>query len=1481
MIIKLLSSVLVLTLGMYYGIHSSDLKTKQTNQLKLIQKEYKRYDQPAAAVAWMEQFRQTKNKSVSKAQLNQQIKQAVLAKEFIQKPSRKELSDTTPLFSFENIGPSNFGGRIRAFVIKPDDDNYLLAGSVSGGIFKSTDAAASWHPVTDFLPSIAIGSMVVDPDNTNRVYVGTGEGYFNYYSAQGAGIFVSEDFGDTWTQLPSTNNENFYFVNRLVKVPNSDILLAATRKGIFRSIDLGQSWTEATQVDTSRNGFVDMKIDPSNSNNVLAVHYGNANDAIKLSVSTPASIADDYDAVLAGFGPAFPSNGTGNKDIVEVNDGVAPNNDGCEPISTVLTGKIALIQRGKCNFTVKVKNAQLKGAVAVIVYQNLDDDAFTMAGDDTSITIPSAMIFKIEGEAIAAAVAVKGEIKNVTATPLQRFLMKSNDKGASWQYLSANNGVPVKNVGRMEVAFGNDGVVYMIADDGKGDDTRGLWRANNINNQFSKTASNTLFLDRFNDITEKTQGWYDLALAVSPANSNKVLMGGIDQYVSNNGGNTISLNSYWLQFLPGFNINKFLHADHHGYYFSSQNPNIMYAVTDGGVFKSTDSGSSYLSANDGLSISQSYGIAVRKDGKRITSGTQDNGSQMYFGDTNTWREWQGGDGGYSSWDQQQSNYVYGSYVRGEMYGSNDGGITVVPFFDREDPIKDGASFIQPFVLDNNDGNRMLIGTNKILYTTNVRSFNQALFTDISGNLGTVSAVNFNDALNSQVFAGTFAGNVYKVDNVGTQNTLTNISPNNVSGAITDIKSDANDTTGNTLYLTRGDYNSDRIMKSTNGGNTWTSISSDLPDMPLYQVSIDPKDHNQIYVGSELGLWTTELGIGTPHWVRYDYGLAFTRVIDLVWNNDTLFIGTHGRGTYKASRSGLEISLNKFITTSSNHDDDGILDRGEEGLLMLNIKNSSSHAISDAKLAIAEQGLNLIDSGSIVIDSLPAYSNTIVPIKVSLDGDSSCLNKAVLDVYMDYSNGKSHNRIVMNTAVNKNETLNDFIANAESNDSYMSKSLMLGNSAWSKDSNASFSGNASWFASDEGNPSDKSIISPWLVMNAGGNRLSFALKYFTEINSGQIFDGALLEIREKGGLWQDIGHSSTIEYDGRLSLDNTTRARFAWGGSHNAWRTATVDLAESYKGKTIQFRFRMISNNNTSSTGFWVDEIKMTNVIWEKQASCDEVVSTGGKIPSSGLWFDRGKNGHGFVIEPIGTSGLYFTVFYTYDDNGKPEWYTSLTTLENGVLNASFENDTLQRFIYDFTTNSNSLDSSITDGRLSIDFNSETVNDSTACQDGVDGRNADNVALAHWKINGQEGSWCINPIIAQANIGFPDLGGTWYGGVADQGWGLSVALAKQQLISILYYYDQSGQPRWAIGDAGNFEQSKEISLTMREADGYGRVDTPITPTYVDAGTIKLNLNHVLNNLQIDGNANLNVEFQGVQGGQWLRDNIPIQIITNAH
>ncbi|MCG8405248.1 MAG: dockerin type I domain-containing protein [Phycisphaerales bacterium] len=159
------------------------------------------------------------------------------------------------------LGPGNTGGRIRTLLIHPSQPNIMWAGAVSGGVWKSLNSGQSWFPLDDFMANLAVTTLVMDPSNPNTIYAGTGEGVFgiisndegnnNAAALRGAGVFVTTDGGSTWTQLASTANANWYYVNRLAISPvNGQILLAATNSGIWRTTDGGTTWTQRTTTPT-------------------------------------------------------------------------------------------------------------------------------------------------------------------------------------------------------------------------------------------------------------------------------------------------------------------------------------------------------------------------------------------------------------------------------------------------------------------------------------------------------------------------------------------------------------------------------------------------------------------------------------------------------------------------------------------------------------------------------------------------------------------------------------------------------------------------------------------------------------------------------------------------------------------------------------------------------------------------------------------------------------------------------------------------------------------------------------------------------------------------------------------------------------------------------------------------------------------------------------------------------------------------------
>ena len=154
-------------------------------------------------------------------------------------------------------GPGNVPGRTRGIIILPGDPNFntWLAGSVAGGIWKTSDAGQSWINVTPQLPNMATTTLAMSTASDNIIYAGTGESFAGYNATNGNGIYKSTDGGNTWSGLASTiNNPKFVNSNKIiVSDNNANVLVAVTSPGywgngershIMKSVDGGQSWKE-------------------------------------------------------------------------------------------------------------------------------------------------------------------------------------------------------------------------------------------------------------------------------------------------------------------------------------------------------------------------------------------------------------------------------------------------------------------------------------------------------------------------------------------------------------------------------------------------------------------------------------------------------------------------------------------------------------------------------------------------------------------------------------------------------------------------------------------------------------------------------------------------------------------------------------------------------------------------------------------------------------------------------------------------------------------------------------------------------------------------------------------------------------------------------------------------------------------------------------------------------------------------------------
>ena len=140
-------------------------------------------------------------------------------------------------------------------------------------------------------------------------------------------------------------------------------------------------------------------------------------------------------------------------DLALASDGTAPVTDGCQAIGASVAGKVALIDRGLCDFTVKVKNAQNAGAVAAIIANTLGRDSIiTMGGADASINIPAVFIGNTDGDALKAALAsgpVNVTVRQTDPPPI----MRDGDLDSDVVYHEYRHGLTWRMIGHMNGAL--------------------------------------------------------------------------------------------------------------------------------------------------------------------------------------------------------------------------------------------------------------------------------------------------------------------------------------------------------------------------------------------------------------------------------------------------------------------------------------------------------------------------------------------------------------------------------------------------------------------------------------------------------------------------------------------------------------------------------------------------------------------------------------------------------------------------------------------------------------------------------------------------------------------------------------------------------------------------------------------------------------------------------------------------------------------
>lgn len=490
---------------------------------------------------------------------------------------------------------------------------------------------------------------------------------------------------------------------------------------------------------------------------------------------------------------------------------------------------------------------------------------------------------------------------------------KSTDGGETWTKI--NTGLPGVELGRIGLAVtpADPDLVYAIVEaaDGKG----GLFATTNRGASWEKRGDHS------------TSGNYYQEIIADPVDSNTLYSMDTWMAVSHDGGRNFSVVG-----------EDFKHVDNHCMWINPKNTKHWLVGCDGGVYETFDSGKQW-DFKENIPVTQFYKVAVDNDTPfyNIYGGTQDNFSiggpsrvLTNHGITNfDWFITNGGDGFESQIDPNNPDIVYAQSQYGFLvrYDRKSGEIVGIQPKERKGENAYRFNWDAPLAVSRHKAGRLYFAANKLFRSDDYGNSWEVISEDLSRQIDRNKLKVFDRVLSIDAVAKNGSTSLYgsivalsesPLDEnllaVGTDDGLIHISENggqtwrkidNVAGA-------PNHSYVNSVYLSRHDANAiyvafnhhkygdftPYIFKSDDKGNTWTSISGNLPERgSVYAIEEDPVDRDLIFCGTEFGaFFSPNAG---KRWKELSAGLPTIAVRDIAIQEreNDLVLGTFGRGFF--------------------------------------------------------------------------------------------------------------------------------------------------------------------------------------------------------------------------------------------------------------------------------------------------------------------------------------------------------------------------------------------------------------------------------------------------------------------------------------------------------------------------------------------------------------------------------------------------------
>jgi photosystem II stability/assembly factor-like uncharacterized protein len=449
-----------------------------------------------------------------------------------------------------------------------------------------------------------------------------------------------------------------------------------------------------------------------------------------------------------------------------------------------------------------------------------------------------------------------GNIVYATTTEVK----KSTNAGAAWASLSAAScGGTRFNI---KLAKSNPNVLYTLCTNGQ------VQKSTNGGATWSTTNAPGVTL----------YGYYDNVLAVSPVDPNVVIVAGFNMKKTINGGNSWS------------SVPTAGHVDNHCVTFAPGSSTNILCGNDGGLFRTTNGGTTWTSLNKGLTITQFYRVGLsRSTPGLMIAGAQDNGNLKLS--AGTWTNVTNADGMGGFIDFSNDNNMYATIQNGSLFRSTNGGANWASI---NTPAS--GAWVTPFCQSRTVANTIYAATDKVYKSTNQGT----TWAAISGTLGGVGQFTvLKTHPNPDYLVAGDGSYLFRTTNGGaTWTDITGTLP--VAGNyLTDATMSDNDP--QVIWVTFSGYNAgQKVYKTTNGGTAWTNMSGTLPNLPANCVAYDDKPGNPIYVGMDAGVYYTKDGMAD--FVPFKLGLPNVIIDELVIHYGTKKIraATYGRGLWECA-----------------------------------------------------------------------------------------------------------------------------------------------------------------------------------------------------------------------------------------------------------------------------------------------------------------------------------------------------------------------------------------------------------------------------------------------------------------------------------------------------------------------------------------------------------------------------------------------------